>query len=100
MASRRIAFTPWVSDTDRPNPYRSSDENTLVTSRRCQLRVSSEPAERLEPTNHRRSVGRLDERDGPVEEPEIAEVDVEVHDHVADRRQQPGPQRPPVVRLG
>ena len=45
-----MALTPWVSDTDRPNPYRSNEEKTPVTIRRCQLRVSAEPTVRLEPT--------------------------------------------------
>ena len=98
-ASRRIAFTPWVSDTDSPKPTRSSEENTPVTSRRCQLRVSSEPAVRLEPTTTAGPSGASTIGHGPVEEAEIAEVDVEVHHHVADGGQEPGPQRPPVVGL-
>ena len=88
IAARRIAFMPCVSETFRPNSTRSSNANVAVTSWRSGGRSSWAPAPRFVPDDDRGAAGGGDSRDRGVEEREVVEVDVEVHDGFAAGREQ------------
>ncbi len=97
---RRSAFMPWVSETRRPNPTRSSVEKVAVTARRVQGRRSSDVGGTLRRDDHGERGVIIEGHKRSVEELEREVVDVEGHDEAPFRLEEPMTQRRAVVGVG